>query len=77
MAAMVTSSRNAAVGGSPTSCHLTGRACDVEAVFSVATVKSGGVATHIGYGSSSLKVKHIDNGPRATVNTPTVYTNGS
>ena len=35
-------SRNAAVGGSPTSRHLTGRACDVEAIFSVATVKSWG-----------------------------------
>ena len=70
-------SRNAAIGGSPTSRHLTGRACDVAPHFSVATVKSWGVATHIGYGSSSRKVKHIDNGPRATVNTPTVYTNGS
>jgi len=70
-------SRNAAIGGSPTSRHLTGRACDVAPHFSVATVKSWGVATHIGYGSSSLKVKHIDNGPRATVNTPAVYTNGS
>lgn len=69
--------RNAAVGGSPTSRHLTGRACDVEAIFSVETVKSWGVATHIGYGSSSRKVKHIDKGSNATVASPLVYLNGS
>lgn len=69
-------SRNAAVGGSPTSRHLTGRACDVEAVFSVETVKSWRVATHIGYGSSSQKVKHIDIGPRATIDSPRVYVDG-
>jgi uncharacterized protein YcbK (DUF882 family) len=70
-------SHNAAVGGSPTSRHLTGRACDVKPRFSVATVKSWRVATHLGYGSSSLKVKHIDNGPRATTTSPLVYINGS
>ena len=70
-------SRNAAIGGSPTSRHLTGRACDVAPHFSVATVKSWHVATHIGYGASSRKVKHIDNGPRATTTTPTIYPNGS
>jgi len=70
-------SRNAAVGGSSTSRHLTGLAYDVEAIFSVSTVESWRVATHLGYGSSSLKVKHIDNGPRATTTSPLVYINGS
>ena len=70
-------SRNAAVGGSSTSRHLTGRACDVEPFFSVATVKSWKVATHIGYGSSSRKVKHIDKGSAATVASPLVYVNGT
>ena len=70
-------SRNAAIGGSSTSRHLTGRACDVAPHFSVATVKSWRVATHIGYGSSSRKVKHIDNGPQATTDSPSVYQNGS
>ena len=70
-------SRNAAVGGSPTSRHLTGLACDVEAKFSVPKVKSWRVATHIGYGSSSRKVKHIDKGSRATVDSPLVYVDGS
>ena len=40
-------SRNAAIGGSPTSRHLKGLACDVEAEFSVPKVKSWRVATHI------------------------------
>lgn len=70
-------SRNAAVGGSPTSRHLTGKACDVEAIFSVETVTSWRVATHIGYGSVSRKVKHIDNGKDASVTTPLVYLNGN
>ena len=70
-------SRNAAVSGSPTSRHLTGLACDVEAIFSVPKVKSWRVATHIGYGSSSRKVKHIDNGSRATVKSPRVYPDGN
>ncbi|WP_392542565.1 D-Ala-D-Ala carboxypeptidase family metallohydrolase [Oryzobacter telluris] len=70
-------SRNAAVGGSPTSRHLTGRACDVEPFFSVETVKSWQVATHIGFGSSSRRVKHIDKGSAATVVSPTVYVNGA
>ena len=70
-------SRNAAIGGSPTSRHLKGLACDVEAKFSVPKVKSWRVATHIGYGSSSRKVKHIDKGSRATVDSPLVYVDGS
>ena len=70
-------SHNAAVDGSTTSRHLTGRACDVAPHFSVATVKSWRVATHIGYGSFSRKVKHIDNGAHATTTSPDVYRNGS
>ena len=70
-------SHNVAVGGSPTSRHLTGLACDVAPHFSVATVKSWRVATHIGYGSVSRKVKHIDMGSSGgTVTSPAVYENG-
>lgn len=69
-------SRNKAVGGSPTSRHVTGLACDVQAVYSIAKVKSWRVATHIGYGSVSRKVKHIDMGAGATRTNPDVYRDG-
>jgi lysozyme family protein len=69
-------SRNAAVGGSKTSRHLTGYACDTEARYSVATVKSWRVATHIGYGSVSKKVKHIDVGSGGSLTNPVVYKDG-
>lgn len=70
-------SRNKAVGGSPTSRHLTGLACDVTPVFSVAEVASWQVASHLGYGSVSRKVKHIDVGEDALVADPKVYANGA
>ena len=70
-------SHNVAVGGSQTSRHLKGLACDVAPHFSVSTVKSWRVATHIGYGSVSRKVKHIDMGSSGgTVTSPAVYPNG-
>ena len=69
-------SRNRAVGGSPTSRHLSGNACDVQAIYSVAKVKSWRVATHIGYGSVSRKVKHIDVGKGGTEASPVIYKDG-
>jgi len=69
-------SRNAAVGGSRTSRHLGGYACDVQAVYSTTKVKSWRVATHIGYGRVSRKVKHIDVGGGATRARPLVYVDG-
>lgn len=67
---------NASVNGHPNSLHLKGRACDVEAMFPVDTVKSWRVATHIGFGSSSGLVKHIDIGPGATLANPDVFPDG-
>jgi hypothetical protein len=67
---------NAAVGGSPTSRHPQGLACDVYPSFSPSTVKSWKVATHIGYGSQTHKVVHIDYGDAHTVNDPAVYVDG-
>lgn len=69
-------SSNKAVGGSPTSRHLTGEACDVQALFRVSTVKSWRVATHIGYGRISRRVKHIDIGSGRTLSNPAVYVDG-
>ena len=69
-------SRNKAIGGSPTSRHVSGLACDVPAVYSVAKVKSWKLATHIGYGSVSKKVKHIDMGAGGSVTSPVVYKDG-
>lgn len=69
-------SRNKAVGGSPTSRHVSGLACDVPASYSTTRVKSWKVATHIGYGSVSRKVKHIDMGGGATRTNPQIYKDG-
>lgn len=69
-------SENALVGGSPTSQHKTGLACDVAALYTVSTVKSWRVATHIGYGSVSRRVKHIDCSGGASVYNPLVYVDG-
>lgn len=69
-------SHNKAVGGSPTSRHPQGLACDVQPRFSTSTVKSWKVATHIGYGSVSKKVVHIDMGIGATVTNPKIYVDG-
>lgn len=68
-------SRNRAVGGSSTSRHLTGYACDTPAIYSVSTVRSWRVATNIGYGSVSHRVKHIDKGS-GSVYSPGVYVDG-
>jgi hypothetical protein len=67
---------NASVGGVSTSFHLKGRACDVQAIFPVSTVKDWHVATHIGFGSSSGHVKHIDIGSGATLTNPDVFVDG-
>lgn len=69
-------SNNKAIGGSPTSRHLTGLACDVPAVYSTTRVKSWAVATHIGYGRVSRRVKHIDMGAGRTRANPLVYVDG-
>jgi hypothetical protein len=69
-------SHNKEVGGSPTSRHPMGLACDVQPRFSVATVKGWKVATHIGYGSVSKKVVHIDLGKGATKTNPAIYVDG-
>lgn len=67
---------NKAVGGSATSRHLSGLACDVDPLYSTTTVKGWRVATHIGYGAASRKVKHIDLGAGATRANPAVYVDG-
>lgn len=69
-------SRNKAVGGSSTSRHVSGLACDVPAEHSVSTVKSWRLATHIGYGSVSRRVKHLDMGSGYSVYSPLVYVDG-
>lgn len=69
-------SHNKAVGGSPTSRHLVGRACDVPPTHSVADVKSWKLATNIGYSPSMGKVVHLDMGPRGTKSAPMVYPDG-
>jgi zinc D-Ala-D-Ala carboxypeptidase len=70
-------SHNKAVGGSATSRHVSGLACDVQPRFSTGTVKSWRVATHIGYGRVSRKVVHIDYGSGATVTSPRIYVDGN
>lgn len=70
-------SHNKEVGGSPTSRHKEGLACDVAPRFSTGTVKSWRVATHIGYGRVSKKVVHIDYGSGATVSSPRIYVDGN
>jgi hypothetical protein len=69
-------SMNRAVGGSPTSRHLTGLACDVQAIYSVSKVKSWRLATHIGYGRVSRRVKHIDVGA-GSFTSPAIYVDGN
>ena len=67
---------NKNVGGSPTSRHPLGLACDVYPSFSWTTVRRWRVATHIGYGKGSGKVVHIDYGAGRTVGAPAVYPDG-
>jgi len=69
-------SHNKAVGGSSTSRHPQGKAADVPARYSVATVRSWRLATHIGYGSVSRKVNHIDIGTGGSLSSPIVYVDG-
>jgi zinc D-Ala-D-Ala carboxypeptidase len=70
-------SHNAAVGGSSTSRHVTGLACDVTPRFSVSTVRSWQIARNIGFGSVSRKVVHIDLGlTGGTLTNPRVYVDG-
>jgi len=66
-------SHNKAVGGSPTSRHPQGLACDVPAVYSATTVKGWRAATHIGYGRSSRRVVHIDYGSGYSTTNPLIY----
>lgn len=68
-------SRNRAVGGSSTSRHVSGLACDVPATYRVSTVRSWRLATNIGYGSVSNRVKHIDVGS-GSFTYPNVYRDG-
>lgn len=69
-------SHNVHVGGSPTSRHPMGLACDVPPRFSPTTVKSWHVATHIGYSPSLGKVVHLDYGTGASVTNPLIYKDG-
>lgn len=69
-------SHNKAVGGSATSRHPAGLAADVPPKFSVATVTSWQVATHIGYSPSLKKVVHIDLGAGGTKIKPITYKDG-
>jgi hypothetical protein len=69
-------SNNKAIGGSPTSRHVKGLACDVPATYTTTRVKSWQVATHIGYGRVSKRVKHIDMGSGATRRNPLIYVDG-
>lgn len=69
-------SRNKAVGGSSTSRHVSGLACDTPATYSTTRVKGWRVATHIGYGRVSRRVKHIDMGSGATLSNPRIFVDG-
>jgi lysozyme family protein len=69
-------SHNKAIGGSATSRHLSGLASDTQPYYSTTKVKSWQVCTHIGYGSVSKKVKHIDMGSGATKANPKIYKDG-
>lgn len=69
-------SHNAAVGGTSTSRHPKGLACDVPARYSPATVKSWRCATQIGYSPSLRKVCHIDMGPGYTLTNPRIFPDG-
>jgi zinc D-Ala-D-Ala carboxypeptidase len=69
-------SHNKAVGGSSTSRHPQGLAADTPPYYSVAKVKSWKCATHIGYGSVSKKVVHIDVGSGGSRTNPIVYVDG-
>jgi len=69
-------SRNRAIGGSPTSRHVSGLACDVPAVYSPSKVKSWHLATNIGYGRVSRDTKHIDVGA-GSVWSPNIYADGA
>lgn len=69
-------SHNKAVGGSPTSRHPVGLAADVPPRFSVSTVKSWALATHIGFSPSLKKVVHIDLGSGGSKTSPITYPDG-
>lgn len=69
-------SRNRAIGGSSTSRHVSGLACDVLARFKTTTVKSWRIATNIGYGRISRRVKHIDVGS-GSFTYPSIYVDGN
>ena len=69
-------SHNKAVGGSPTSRHPAGLACDVPPRYSTRTVRGWKVATHIGYSPSLSKVVHIDLGAGGSLSSPVVYKDG-
>lgn len=68
-------SRNRAVGGSATSRHPSGLACDVPMTRSVSWVRDHGIATHVGwnYSGSAKRVKHIDMGAGYSCTNPLVY----
>lgn len=68
---------NKAVGGSIYSEHLRGYACDVQALYTVATVKSWQAAKGIGYGRYSRRVKHIDVGRSGSFTYPNVFVDGA
>lgn len=55
-------SRNKAIGGSPTSRHVTGLACDVPAQRRPSWVRLRAIAHNIGFGRRSGLTKHIDMG---------------
>lgn len=69
-------SHNKAVGGTSTSRHVSGLACDVPARYSPSTVKSWKVATQIGYSPSLNKVCHIDLGAGYSLENPRVFKDG-
>lgn len=68
-------SRNRAVGGSSSSRHVSGLACDVPMTHSVNWVRDHRIATHIGwnYTNGVRRVKHIDMGSGYSTSNPLVY----